>query len=135
MDKKRLYSVIAIACLTGYGWLYYNLTHNSTQEGVTACMIKRVTGIPCPSCGSTRSVIYMLQGNFAKALYMNPIGVLMAGLLICLPLWITYDIVTRKTTCIHAYRTTETYLKKTTFALPLIGLLLLNWIWNFYKDL
>jgi len=39
------------------------------------CVFWRVTGLPCPSCGMTRSVVALTHLDFARAAYMNPLGI------------------------------------------------------------
>jgi hypothetical protein len=46
-----------------------------------SCVFKGLAGIPCPTCGSTHSVVYLSQGNLAGSLAANPlisVGVLTA---------------------------------------------------------
>ncbi len=43
------------------------------------CPFKYLTGVPCPGCGTTRSVISLVHGDLHRALFYNPLG-----LLICL---------------------------------------------------
>jgi hypothetical protein len=44
------------------------------STGPSVCLFRNVTGLPCPFCGSTRSVGHILQGEFSAALYSNPLG-------------------------------------------------------------
>ncbi|CRF32187.1 hypothetical membrane protein [Brachyspira suanatina] len=37
------------------------------------CMIRKVTGYPCPGCGMTRAHIEILKLNFKKAFYYHPL--------------------------------------------------------------
>ena len=37
------------------------------------CTFHNITGIPCPSCGATRSAVLLANGNFFNALKMNPL--------------------------------------------------------------
>ena len=37
------------------------------------CIFRRVTGIPCPSCGMTRSFISLFSGDIASAFFMHPL--------------------------------------------------------------
>lgn len=37
------------------------------------CMFREVTGIPCPSCGSTRGVLAVMDGRVLDALTLNPL--------------------------------------------------------------
>ncbi len=36
------------------------------------CVFKAMTGIPCPTCGSTRAVILLSQGHLLSAFRVNP---------------------------------------------------------------
>jgi Protein of unknown function (DUF2752) len=38
-----------------------------------SCFFKTITGIPCPTCGATRSVVYLASGEIAAAILMNPL--------------------------------------------------------------
>ena len=44
------------------------------STGPSVCLFRNVTGLPCPFCGSTRSVGHILQGEFSAALFSNPLG-------------------------------------------------------------
>jgi hypothetical protein len=127
---------LLIACLAGYIWLYFSTSKNnagSISAGV--CLIKYVTNIPCPSCGSTRSVISLLKGDFIGVLNLNPIGYLVALIMLVTPIWIIADTIMRGNTLFTFYRKIEIYLKKPKIAIPLILLLIINWIWNITKGL
>lgn len=134
--RNKLYTLLIIACGAGYAWLYYNLNSgfvgNSTVE---VCLFKHVTNIPCPSCGSTRSVISLLNGDFSGALLQNPLGYLIALILSFAPIWILADLITKKQTFLHAYQKMETQLRKTKYATPLALVVIVNWIWNISKGL
>ncbi|WP_318349878.1 DUF2752 domain-containing protein [Aquipluma nitroreducens] len=136
MVRNRLYVLVSTACATGYIWLFINYHRNiseSIEPGV--CLFKRITGIPCPSCGSTRSVLSILKGDFVGALFWNPFGVIIMSILILAPLWILYDIVLRKDSLLQVYNRSEIFLRQKWIAIPLILLVILNWIWNIYKGL
>jgi len=38
------------------------------------CLLKRLTGIPCPFCGATRCLQACSRFDFASALYWNPLA-------------------------------------------------------------
>ncbi len=39
-----------------------------------ACAFRRSTGLPCPTCGLTRSIVLALHGNVAAAWHVMPAG-------------------------------------------------------------
>lgn len=43
---------------------------------VTGCVFKAGTGVPCPSCGSTRALEALAAGDVMAALAVNPLAVL-----------------------------------------------------------
>lgn len=38
------------------------------------CPLRSFTGIPCPLCGGTRSVVAAVHGRWADAFAINPVG-------------------------------------------------------------
>ncbi|HMS29923.1 MAG TPA: DUF2752 domain-containing protein [Saprospiraceae bacterium] len=136
LDRNKLYLKLFIACLTGYIWLYFSITKNITENNsAEVCLIKHVTNIPCPSCGSTRSVISLTKGDFIGAFNINPIGYLVAIIMIIVPIWILADTVSNTKTLFDSYQKTEAYLKRPKIAIPLILLIIINWVWNITKGL
>ncbi len=60
---------------------------------VPACPFRAITGIPCPTCGTTHAAVALLHGRLGQALALNPLATLaavafLAGGLIA-PLWAT----------------------------------------------
>lgn len=99
------------------------------------CAFKFTTGHPCPACGTTRSVLLLFEGNFSEAILMNPLGLLGFLGLIALPIWLAFDFFQKKQTLWEAWNAFEKILKIPIVYVPLIVLVLLNWIWNIYKGL
>jgi hypothetical protein len=136
LDRNKLYAILFIACLAGYIWLYFSITKNITEnKSIEVCLIKHVTNIPCPSCGSTRSVISLTKGDFIVALNFNPIGYLVAIIMLIAPIWIIADTIKRTKTLFDFYLKIEAYLKRPKIAIPLILLVIINWLWNITKGL
>ena len=42
--------------------------------GIVLCPMKRLLGVPCPSCGTTRAFILALRGDFLGAFTLQPLG-------------------------------------------------------------
>ena len=136
LNRNKLYSILFIACLAGFIWLYFSVTKNNTEnKSVEVCLIKQIINIPCPSCGSSRSVISLTKGDFIGALNINPIGYLVAFIMFIAPIWIIADIIKRAKTLFDFYLKIETYLKRPKIAVPLIFLVFINWVWNITKGL
>jgi hypothetical protein len=53
----------------------------SVHRGVPLelCLLKRLTGVPCPTCGSTRGVLALLSGEPVTALLYNPLVFVVAA--------------------------------------------------------
>jgi hypothetical protein len=69
------------------------------------CVFKALTGIPCLTCGSTRSVVHLSHGDILSAFALNPLTTLC---LISAILYLIYSLISAA------------------FDLPRIGLLLTN---------
>lgn len=50
------------------------------DDGPVICPCRRLTGLPCPGCGLTRSWVFALHGDLGAAVLANPFGlVLLVG--------------------------------------------------------
>ena len=137
MKPRNLYRILAILSLAGYAWIGFHFLFSGDEKNtLTVCLFKAVTGIPCPSCGITRSILLFISGDFQSALLMNPLGGLALVALVTLPVWILSDLMTRKNTLASRFLWTEKKIKtKKAIYIPLVALALLNWGWNILKDL
>jgi hypothetical protein len=56
------------------------------------CLLHEWTGLPCPTCGTTRSAVSLLHGDLAGAVGWNPLAAAAAGVFLAggvlVPLWI-----------------------------------------------
>ncbi|WP_142533039.1 DUF2752 domain-containing protein [Saccharicrinis carchari] len=136
MSRNKLYGIILTACISGYIWLYLGIQKGINEiNSVEVCLWKHITNIPCPSCGSTRSVFSLINGDFIKSLLINPFGLFITLIMLIVPLWITLDIITKRKSLFDCYQKFEQIIKKPQFAIPLVILVIINWIWNITKGL
>jgi hypothetical protein len=134
MNKYKLYLLLFALCIAGYIWLGISFQNNNTNNNeIGVCLFKNLTNLPCPSCGSTRSIQSLFKGDFIDAMEINPLGIILLLSLIIIPLWLFYDLVKRKETFFNFYIRAEYSLQRKIIAVPAIILILINWIWNFYK--
>lgn len=134
MSKNRLYAIILIACLSGFIYLIYSFQGFKTSD-TTVCLIKNLSGFPCPSCGTTRAVTLVFRGRFWESLQMNPFGILVSAIMTIVPFWILSDLMLKKESFFIFYKKAEAVLRRKGMAIPLIILVFLNWMWTIYKDL
>ena len=132
MSKNKLYSLLLIACSAGFIYLLYQLYYPESNT-YSVCIIKNISGFPCPSCGATRAVQLLFKGDFMGSIFMNPFGIIISAILTLLPFWIVIDLILKKETFYTFYNKMECLLKQKKIAIPLIILVLLNLIWNINK--
>ncbi|HEY9006732.1 MAG TPA: DUF2752 domain-containing protein [Ohtaekwangia sp.] len=134
-NNRKIYWILALLSLAGYSWVgYHVLMHDHAT--VTVCMFKNITGVPCPSCGITRSVLSLLQGDLYHAVMINPLGILAALLLIIVPLWMLTDAITSRVTLVRNFRRAEHMIRtQKIIYIPLLLLMAINWGWNIIKDI
>jgi len=83
---KRVNFYIRVLTLVIFLFFARTLANLSSgfSTGPSLCMFRSVTGLPCPFCGTTRSIGNILTGNFDVALHMNPLGYFSLAFLILL---------------------------------------------------
>lgn len=62
-------SLLLIAALLGAAWLSLGLP-------TPLCPLHALSGIPCPTCGTTRAASALLHGDISRALAWNPLTAL-----------------------------------------------------------
>ncbi|TRZ46173.1 DUF2752 domain-containing protein [Robertkochia solimangrovi] len=135
LSRTGLYATVLLACSGGFAWLYFN--HRSPEsDGLLfpGCIFKKITSYPCPSCGTTRAVQLLQDGEPLNSILMNPFGIIVAGLMIVLPVWVLVDLFSNGSSFLRFYEKIEFKLKNRKIAIFLIILVLLNWGWNLYKN-
>lgn len=119
----------------GYGWILWNfMAQSNGGSSLLLCPIKHITGIPCPSCGSTRSLLMVLQGQVDEALMINPIGIGLAFGLILSPFLLVSEFSTPANQATLSDRI-EAFFRKKLVYVPALIFIVLNWIWNIQKGL
>jgi len=137
MAKRNLYVFLAGLSLVGYAWLGWNVIEGSQHSALpSVCLFKEVTGLPCPSCGTTRSLLLLMNGELRASLMMNPFGFLLAAAIVVIPLWIAADVLRRSDSFYRHYlRTEQLLLRNKPLALCAAAIVALNWCWNIAKGL
>ena len=139
MSRYRLYTITITACVGGYIWLFFNLNslRNAVNldEGLSACAIKQLSGFACPSCGTTRSILHIINLNFGAAFLTNPFGFIVLSIMIIGPLLIASDLAFKNSLAFNIYAGIERIFRVKLVAITMISLVLINWIWNIHKGI
>ncbi len=127
------YLITSLFLVTGWLWFLW-ATPGNGHEDVTICFFKNVTGQPCPACGSTTSLQMLAAGDWQGAMMKNPLGYIAGAALILLPLWIIYDVITKRKTLYKSLLAFDEKIRKHPLLLiPILLPIILNWIWNIMK--
>ena len=65
LRKIKKHTPLLIAALAILGIVLFS--------SIDLCIFRRVTGLPCPSCGITRAYIYLFTGDIRGAFWMHPL--------------------------------------------------------------
>ena len=136
-SRNKIYWILAMLSVTSYTWIAFQLFFPHVHEkGLTLCLIKNVTGFPCPSCGISRSLLILITGDIFQAFIINPLGLVAAVALLLIPMWILTDVLTAKCSLAEFFLRAENKLKtQKAFYIPGIAFILVNWGWNVIKEL
>lgn len=135
ISRGRLYTFLSILCLIGYLWvgLQFFEERGDQQGQFEVCIVKHITSVPCPACGSTRSVIELIKGDIGHALWLNPFGIIILLIMIITPFWLLSDVILGKSSLYKVFMKVEFLLKRPSIYIPLIAIVVANWIWNIHK--
>ena len=61
--KKFIPILLAVIVLIGF----------AVFSDTSICVFRRFTGLPCPSCGMTRSYLALFSGDIKNAFFMHPL--------------------------------------------------------------
>jgi hypothetical protein len=113
------------AVLLVLGWMALGavavllITH--FDKSLELCLIKRFTGVPCPTCGFTRGLLSLLHGDIIRAWLYNP---LLFTVLTIFFTSVVFHILFARSVRIHLTKTE----RRITWTLSFI-LLLANWVY------
>jgi hypothetical protein len=133
LERRSLYGLLALFCMAGYVWMTLNIDRRFETHVGSVCVFKKVTTLPCPSCGSTRSMKAILQGDLAAGFNWNPVGFILLFLLAIVPLWLLYDVLLKRDSLHRTYRKAEQLVLRPVILWPGFLLVVANWIWNIVK--
>jgi len=106
--------VVVFLCLLAYGYFaqsYFSLPN---------CLIKQVTGLPCPSCGVTRSINALIHLRFFDSFRFHPLPILASIFLFSVWINLLINLLYRKVDKGFPYPFVWYY--------SILGIVLLSWV-------
>jgi hypothetical protein len=131
--KERFYTIafrfwLLASIALVLGWFFRDFLLAQTS----LCLFKSVSGIECPSCGSTRSVLAFLSGEIWLSLRYNLLGFLFGVLMLALPLLWFVEKVFKRVLIYALYVWLSIKFKRRRFLWFAVVLVVIYWIY-FYS--
>jgi hypothetical protein len=132
--KPRHYGDVAVAhlplaffagALIGFSWLHARLAVN-----LQSCSLLRLTGIPCPFCGSSRSFAAMATGAWGQAWLNSPLACVLFVLVCAVFAWNAAALVLRVRLIRGEWLRLGTPRRRWVAGLLAAGLIAANWIYR-----
>ena len=71
------------------------ISPDHVEDGPVICPFRRLTGLPCPGCGLTRSWVYLAHGQWGDSFAAHPFGVVAVLAALTLVVVVTVALVRR----------------------------------------
>ncbi|MCX6287749.1 MAG: DUF2752 domain-containing protein [Bacteroidetes bacterium] len=131
MTRKNLYFLALFLGLAGQIWIVYSYKKLERQEeAFNTCIFRRVTGLPCPSCGTVHSIVSIVHGNFRQALNENPLGYLGFPIVLIIPWWILADLAFGRESFYNFYLRSNKFLNHRWVLFSILSVIFLLWLFK-----
>ena len=128
IDFRYKYLGILLFLISGF-FILFNFPFLFKEH--VFCIFKRITGLPCPACGSLRASFALYKGDFLQSVLINPFALITNMFIVFSMFWMLYDIIRNKETFIFSLK--KKWNKKSMMILGIV--VVSNWIWNISKGL
>ena len=78
---------LAAGLLLGAGVALAGAAGQGLPLGLWRCPLRQLTGLPCPTCFLTRSVLATLRGDLAEAAAWHALGPVLVALIVGVSVW------------------------------------------------
>jgi hypothetical protein len=89
------------------------------------CAFKIITGLPCPTCGVTRTVIALSRGDLDRALFLNPLAAIACVSALLYLIYAAAVLALR----LPRFRPTVSTTGARRLRVAAVAVLALNWVW------
>lgn len=73
-QQKKLLGIAAAVLTLLVPYLIHVFDHGDIEQAQSLCVFKMLTGLPCPGCGITKSLIFLYQADLGKSLHYHVFG-------------------------------------------------------------
>jgi hypothetical protein len=89
------------------------------------CAFKTITGLPCPTCGVTRTVIALSRGDVERGLFMNPLAAIACAAALVYLAYAAVVLALR----LPRFRPTVSAVGARWLRIATVAVVAVNWIW------
>lgn len=89
------------------------------------CAFKTITGLPCPTCGVTRTVIALSRGDIERGVFMNPLAAIACAVGLLYLVYAAAVLALR----LPRFRPTVSAPGARRLRIAAVAALAINWIW------
>jgi hypothetical protein len=93
--KRKIYGII-VAMLTIIVPYLIMLSDSHVESSQSLCPFKLLTGLPCPGCGITKSIIFLYKGDIMRSLAYHIFGPLVILFCIVSIVVLMAELITKK---------------------------------------
>src|SRR6476469_10699752 len=72
------------------------ISPDRVEHGPVVCPFRRLTGLPCPGCGLTRSWVYLAHGRWSDSWHAHPFGAVAMVAAVVLVVWVLAAVTGRR---------------------------------------
>jgi hypothetical protein len=89
------------------------------------CPLKRLAGLPCPSCGMTRAFCRLMRGELGDALHVSPLGAALAVAALACAAWLVLRLTVARRGVALELSARESRAARAGVVAVVVG----NWVW------
>lgn len=96
-SKRKIYGIIGalLTLMIPFFLLFFDQS-NHLETDQSLCLLKMLSGFPCPGCGITKSMVYFYEGDLYKSLYYHILGPFVIGFCIATIAVLSTELLTKK---------------------------------------
>lgn len=96
-NKRKIWGIIGALLVLIIPYVVMRQNQNAHLEAAQSyCPFKMLTGLPCPGCGMTKSLVFLYEGNLTKSISYHLFGPFIFLLAVATIVVLTTELLTHK---------------------------------------